>query len=270
MGALVGVGRVRLIRCLSALPKQDKEIDVGTGRSGVRGAAKPGCRSSWMGSRLPLALVGTGLLIVIVALLLMRLIGLGPWARTLSGVIISPPLPAPDFTLHDQFDQPIRLSSYRGKVVVLTFLYTNCPDACPLITEKLHQAYGMLGPDASRTAILAVTVDPDRDTIQQVRAFSIQKDMLNKWHFLIGSPSEVQPVWAAYGAAATRADRAADQAKTTPLPSGASGSSATTSAYLVEHSAPIFLIDPAGQERVILDIGFAPSELVQDIRALLG
>ena len=216
-----------------------------------------------------IGMVGAGVLVLLAAIVLLRANGLGPWAPSLSGAIIDPPMPAADFTLHDQSDQPVRLSSFRGKVVVLTFLYTHCPDACPLITEKLHQAYGQLGPDVSRMAILAVTVDPERDTVPQVRAYSAQKDMLDKWHFLVGPARDVQPIWGAYGVVAAQPDQASGQGSTVVPAASPATTPATGGNSLVDHSAPIFLIDRSGQARVILDINFEPAELVQDVRVLL-
>jgi protein SCO1/2 len=188
----------------------------------------------------------------------------------LTGALINPPFMAPDFQLNDQFGQPVSLSSNRGKVVVLTFLYTNCPDACPLITEKLHQAYQQLGPATSKLTILAVTVDPARDTTAQVRSYSAQKDMLDKWHYLVGAAPQLMPIWQQYGIEATPADAvtAMDQAtavalgQATPTPLPISGT--------VDHSSPIFIIDPAGNARAVLDVNFAPTDLVQDVKALLN
>src|SRR5579885_1346108 len=64
--------------------------------------------------------------------------------------------PAPDFRLTDQFGKQISLSQFRGEPVVLTFLYTHCPDVCPLTAEKLHQVQLQLGKDASHVMMLAV------------------------------------------------------------------------------------------------------------------
>jgi protein SCO1/2 len=193
----------------------------------------------------------------------------GSKSGNLAGAVIDPPFPAPDFQLQDQFDQPIRLSSQRGKVVVLTFLYTNCPDACPIITERIHQAYGQLGPDSSRVAVIAVTVDPAHDTVAQVRSYSTSKDMLDKWHFLVGSESAVAPVWAAYGIEALNLDAQAAQAKASAASASGPTPTPLPAAGLVDHSSPTFLIDRSGKARAILDINFAPSDLVQDVRALL-
>ena len=212
--------------------------------------------------------IATGILLVGVAAYVLAVVRPGQ-AATLTGGIIDPPFVAPDFKLTDQFGQPVALSSFNGKVVVLTFLYTNCPDACPLITEKLHQAYQQLGPDTSRLAILAVTVDPARDTTAQVRSYSVQKDMLDKWHFLVGAEAELQPVWSEYGIEAISADALANQDRATAVALNAATPTPLAVAGTVSHSSPLFVIDRSGKARAILDIDFAPSDLVQDVRALL-
>lgn len=193
-----------------------------------------------------LAMVVLALALLVGGLASLGILRFGPAAPPLTGTVLNPPFEAPGFRLHDQFDQPVALSDYRGKVVVLTFLYTNCPDICPLITTKLHETSEQLGGDAGRTAILAVSVDPARDTLAQVRAFSTSRDMLQRWHYLIGSAADLQPIWRAYGIGAA------------------------TSGSLVEHASPTFVIDPKGQVRTIHDPEFAPNDLVQDIQALLA
>src|SRR5438128_832200 len=80
--------------------------------------------------------------------------------------------PAPDFHLTDQFGKAVSLSQFQGQPVILTFLYTHCPDECPLTAEKLHTLMQNLGSDAQHIAVLAVSVDPQRDTADAAITFS--------------------------------------------------------------------------------------------------
>lgn len=208
-----------------------------------RSAAAPRMRATAFG------LIGVG--VVLLAAALVAFVVLPRRAPSLTGSLINPPAPAPAFRLTDQFGRPIALSDFRGKVVVLSFLYTHCPDVCPLITQKLHQAYGMLGPDAGKAEMLAITVDPANDTVAQVHAYSADKDMLQKWHFLVGSRTKLAPIWAAYGVAAQ--------------PDGTQPNGASQ----IDHTAPVFIIDPDGQMRALLDVNFAPADVVQDVHALM-
>jgi len=211
-----------------------------------------------------------GVVLVLAGLIVSGAVRFSRPKTELAGATIDPPFPAPNFELHDQFDQPVSLSSFKGKVVALTFLYTNCPDACPIITEKLHQGYDQLGPDTSKFAIVAVTVDPARDTVAQVRSYSVQKDMLNKWHFLTGPVADVRPILALYGVDAVNADAEAAAAKATSVALALPSPTSLPINGTVDHASPTFILDPAGRGRAILDINFAPSDLVQDVRALLA
>ncbi|MCA1554337.1 MAG: SCO family protein, partial [Chloroflexi bacterium] len=83
-------------------------------------------------------------------------------APTLQGTDLQK-TPAPDFQLTDASEQPFKLSEQKGCVVVLTFLYTNCPDECPLIAERLREANDKLGKDANGVRFVAVSLDPERD-----------------------------------------------------------------------------------------------------------
>lgn len=186
-----------------------------------------------------------GLILLFVGLTSAGVIHIGP-PPALRGTVLDTPYPAPDFQLKDQFNNPVALSSYHGKVVVLTFLYTNCPDTCPLITAKLHQSVLSLGAESQKVGIIAVSVDPARDTLAVVRSYSEQKDMLQRWHYLIGASNDLSPVWKSYGIAAV------------------------TSGNTVTHSTPTYVIDQGGQVREILDSDFAADDLVHDIHALLN
>ena len=77
---------------------------------------------------------------------------------------LNPPTSGTDFALRDSRSTLVRLSQYRGKAVLLTFLYSHCPDVCPLIVSQLRNALLKLGTQASRVQVVAVSVDPGRDT----------------------------------------------------------------------------------------------------------
>ena len=183
--------------------------------------------------------------------------------------------PAPGFTLVDQFGEEISLSDKRGNVVALTFLYTNCPDICPLTAHSLGKAHEALGEDTARVSIIAISVDPDRDTPQQARAYSQQRNMLDKWSFLTGPEEELSLLWEAFYVAVDRTDDSggAIESLGTDLAREALASSEGLSekaAYLVTHSAPVYLIDQQGTMRsIITDLTLDPEPLVHDIRLLL-
>jgi protein SCO1 len=107
----------------------------------------------------------------------------------------------PQFTLRDSRGRLVRLSQFKGKAVLLTFIYDHCPDTCPLIVSNLHNALLKLGAAARRLQIVAVSVDPRGDTRGTVNAFLAAHEMTGRMEYLIGSFKELAPVWHAYGIA---------------------------------------------------------------------
>ncbi len=207
-------------------------------------------RSRWTSLGIAtLAALALGAIALVAALLLRQ--------PTFVGTALEPPRDLRDFDLTDQFGRPARLSDLSDGVVVLTFLYTHCPDLCPLTTAKLHLAYTLLAKDASRVTFLAVTVDPERDTQARLLEWSQQMDMQDKWRFFTGAEAQLQPLWDYYWAGAERTEAAGVQA---PPP--------TPSSYLVEHSVALHLI-ARGQIQVVFGSTFQASELVHDLRLLL-
>ena len=155
---------------------------------------------------------------------------------------------APDFRLRDQFGKPVSLSQFKGRPTVVTFLYTHCPDVCPLVADKLHTVVQSLGKNASHIAILAVSMDPKGDTVPAALNFSRAHKLVNAWHFLVGTFNQLAPVWSSYTVDAQ----------------------AATSAGTITHSTFIYVIDKQGRERVLLDSDFTPAQLTSDLQILLA
>jgi protein SCO1/2 len=153
--------------------------------------------------------------------------------------------PAPDFRLTDQYGKSVALSQFRGKPVVLTFLYTNCPDQCPLTAEKLHATVQDLGSAAQNVGIIAVSTDPARDNTAAALRFSQEHNMQSYWHYLVGPRSALAPIWSSYHIYAQPQQQ------------------------LVNHSLGLFLIDKQGHQRIFLDNGFEPTVLANDLQILM-
>lgn len=191
------------------------------------------------------------------------------------GTTLDPPRETQDFALRDQFGAPVRLSDFRGRPVVLTFLYTFCPDVCPLVTANLHRTYDLLDGAAAHVVLLAVTVDPKRDTVQRIHEYSRQTGMLDRWHFLTGDAKALRPIWDYYWVGDVRLERvgsAADNARPSKI-EGASEAERSARAgsgrYTVQHTAPVHLIDKQGKIRAVYGSTFRPAELAHDIEVLL-
>jgi len=176
----------------------------------------------------------------------------------LEGAVLTPPMPAYDFHLRDAAGRVVSLSTLRGKVVALTFLYSHCPDVCPLIADNMRVAQQSLGGGlASRVAFVAISVDPRGDTPGAVREFLRVHRVEQMLTFLIGSSAELRPVWAHYfvGSDAKEVN-----------PEAAAASSPTP--QQVGHTAIVYVIDPKGYIRTFLPGNFDPKDLTTDLRLL--
>jgi protein SCO1/2 len=195
-------------------------------------------------------------------------------AETFRGTVLTSENPASPFELSNQFGEHVSLEDRRGLPVVLTFLYTNCPDVCPLTTSLIRDAHEMLGEDADDVAILAVSVDPERDTEQAALDYSERWRMTRNWDFLVGQRERLTDIWKAYFVAAS-----VDESSHAEQATGAGGglaqdsvkglSQAIEERYLVSHSAPVYLIDQEGTMRVLFTLPFEAEDLAHDVRLLL-
>lgn len=182
---------------------------------------------------------------------------------------------APNFALTNQAGRSVSLESLKGQVVVLTFLYTNCPDVCPIVTSHLREVEELLGPEGNAARFVAVSVDPERDSVESAGEYLNKWELSGNWHFLVGDGPELEEVWKDYYVDPAVSDHdplESGQAGPTPQPSGAIDtlSAEITERYLVVHSTPVFLIDRHGERRVVFTPPLEPEELAEDIRLLLG
>lgn len=130
---------------------------------------------------------------------------------------------APAFTLTDQFGKRVSLSSFRGKVVVLSFNDPECTTICPLTTTALLHAKELLGPAASRVQLLGIGANPEATGVRWVHDYSQAHRMLHKWDFLTGSLQELKRVWRDYNIEAAVVNGA------------------------IDHTPATFVIDPRGR-----------------------
>jgi protein SCO1 len=153
--------------------------------------------------------------------------------------------PAPNFQLTDQYGKTISLAQFRGEPVIVTFLYTHCPNICPLTAEHLHTSLLQLGPDAHKVAVLAVSTDPKGDTTSAALNFSVAHNMQTYWHFLTGKQQQLAPIWTSYSVYAQALQKT------------------------VNHSTALYLIDKQGHERVYMDDSFQPAQMAANLKILL-
>lgn len=165
---------------------------------------------------------------------------------------------APDFSLTDQRGNGVKLADLRGKAVALTFLYTSCPDVCPVVTGLFGEAYDKLGDARRKAAFVAVSVDPERDTPERVGQYLEAQRLQDKLLFLTGGRAEMEAVWAAYMVVVIKE-------KPQPGPDGKDGF------YYVTHSNLVHLIDAEGRQRsLIKNFDFTAAQLMEEMRPLLN
>jgi len=105
---------------------------------------------------------------------------------------------APGFTLTDQFGQPVSLSSYRGKVVILAFNDSECTTVCPLTTAAMVDAKALLGAAGAQVQLLGIDANPKATAVDDVLSYSELHGMLYQWRYLTGSLPQLRSVWKAY------------------------------------------------------------------------
>jgi protein SCO1/2 len=160
------------------------------------------------------------------------------------------PKPAAEIVLPTANGGQFKLSDYHGKVVLLFFGYTNCPDVCPTTMANLKLAVEQLGADASRVQVVFVTVDPARDNPEgtQRYATTFNPSFLG----LSGTEAQLQPVWDGYGVYRELG------------PKDVNGN------YPVTHSARITVIDSKGDLRLSYTYEDPWQDISDDLRLLLG
>jgi protein SCO1/2 len=166
---------------------------------------------------------------------------------TYAGGEATPPKAAPELRLKNSLGEPVDLSQYKGKAVLVTFIYTHCPDICPLIVSHLKTAQAELGSRAGDLQIVAVSTDPRGDNPKTVAAFLSEHGMSGRMQYLIGSRSELGTVWTDWNIVAKPARAGRD---------------------LVEHSALVYGIAADGKITTLYPANFDPAQIVHDVPLL--
>ncbi len=165
------------------------------------------------------------------------------------GTVINPPLPVTDFTLQTANNEAFRLSDQKGKIVLLFFGYTSCPDVCPVTLATFKQVYDNLGEDSQKVRFVMITADPERDTPEKVAAYASRFN--SEFIGLSGSLSDLEPIWKQLGVFVEKQD---------------SGSAA---GYLVSHTSSVYVLDPNGSLLMTFPYGTTEIDMANDLSQLL-
>jgi protein SCO1/2 len=161
--------------------------------------------------------------------------------------VFSPPRLAPEFSLRGSDGAELKLSRYRGKVVLLAFGYTHCTEVCPVTLAVLAQARKKLGATGNEMQVVYVTVDPERDNAAHMREYLSGFDPT----FIggTGMPDQLAAVRKNYGIAARKIASLVD--------------------YFVDHSSSVYMIDREGKLRAMMPYGQSADDYVHDVEILL-
>jgi protein SCO1/2 len=171
----------------------------------------------------------------------------GTPARAFRGTLLAPPQAAPRFTLRDQAGEAAGLPAAAGRYVVVAFLYTHCPDVCPVIAGTLNRVLEAPAGRRARLEVLGVSVDPKGDTPPAVRRFIREHQLVPAFRYLTGTRPELAAVWKAFHVASVAGPRG-----------------------ILTHSSFEILIDPQGRERLIYDSTVTTAAVVHDLGVLQG
>ena len=186
---------------------------------------------------------------VLTCLVFAGAVGAGEGAEFRGGALV-PPRAAPDFALKTADGKEFRLRDQRDHVVALSFGYTFCPDVCPTTLAELVQVKARLGADADRLRVVFVTVDPERDTPARLQEYA--RAFTHRFTALTGPPEQLAQARKAYGVVAEK--------RVVP---------GTAAAYLIDHSALVYVIDPQGRLRLTFPFGLSIDDMTHDIKLLL-
>ena len=176
-------------------------------------------------------------------------IGLPSSRAAFNGIDITGAEYARTLSLPDQNGQPRTLADFKGKVVVVFFGYTQCPDVCPTTMVELAQVKKALGKDGDRVQGLFVSIDPERDTPAILKAYMASFD----------------PSFVALRGSVEQAQAAAKEFKVffAKVPGKTEGS------YTMDHTAGSYVFDPSGKVRLFVRYGAGADALTSDIKTLM-
>lgn len=171
-------------------------------------------------------------------------------AAALKAGVFDPPRAAPEIVLPSSNGTQFKLSSYRGKLVVLEFGYTHCADVCPVSLATLTAARQQLGAAGADVQVVFITVDPARDTPARLRTYL--KPFDPSFIGVTGSQQQIDALLKDYGISATK--KMVDGSKTD---------------YTMHHSSYLYFVDRKGMQRALMPFGRPASDFVHDLQLLL-
>lgn len=178
----------------------------------------------------------------------------GCGGQKFNGQVVDPPKPA-DLSGTNWDGKPFQLSAHQGKVAIVFFGYTYCPDVCPFTLSKMKQLYAKLGERAQDVEVVFVTVDPERDSVEKLASYVPSFD--RRFYGVHMKLDDVNAL----------ATGTFEVAVKYGVPKYGLESK---SFYLVDHTANFFVVDREGRLRLKYPPGVAVEEMLPDLEKLLA
>jgi protein SCO1 len=175
-------------------------------------------------------------------------------AQKFNGEVVEPAQPAPELTGVNWDGKPFRLSEHRGKVTVVFFGYTYCPDVCPFTLAKMKQIYRDLGDRAEGMQVVFASVDPQRDTVAKLASYVPSFD--RRFYGLRLEPQDIDAATKGFGLTVQYG-----QPKDGPD---------SDSYYYVDHTGTFFVIDREGRLRLKFPPNATAEQMLPDLQKLLA
>lgn len=169
---------------------------------------------------------------------------------TFNGSVIEPSLTAAGFSLEQADGEIFSLSEQSGKVVLIFFGYTNCPDFCPTTLSDFKVIQEELGDEGAEVKFVFITIDPERDTPEKIQSYAeaFHPDFIG----LSADEESLQPIWDAFFVFRQKSDVE------------------TAAGYLMEHSTRVIVVDKFGNFRMTFPYGLGPGAMAEDVSYLLS
>lgn len=183
-----------------------------------------------------------------IAFLLWRQVGFHPGPQY--GIAVNASKPIDDFQLDSTLGHPVALSDFDDRYTMVYFGYTTCPDICPTTLADMGKAQALLGETARRVQMIFVTVDPERDTVERMRAYLAYfgQDMIG----LRGSLAETEAIAGQFGVVYQK-----------------QYVSTSATDYLIDHSSVVLVLDPQRRPLVMFPFGVTAEQMASDLRRVI-
>ena len=165
---------------------------------------------------------------------------------------------ASEFSVLDHKGRVVSNLEHNGDAALLTFLFTQCTDVCPIVTSSIKKALNLLE-NPSEVVVMIVTVDPKGDTPAAVQNYISKWDLGDNWSYITGPEELVNPIWMSYFVSPQIAQSAKNSLE-----------NSFDRKYKVTHTSPVYILDRLGKARVVHTSPIDPNEVAGDLKKMIN